>query len=334
MKNNLIKTFSISFLMFLSVFLFNIDGVKADYNAGCTCYYHYTYDGVIAEGYGERQPYKATQLVAVHYTADSADVVYSCTAGDSKRNDFLDSKLGENADPMELRKACGENDNSIERGDPFEVNSAYIAGEKCSLEACNSVQMKACSTWAGVKLVTKDPMVCFNGIHDLTAITQEQSEQIENSEDAPSTAQDLGIADIFDKDKNNDIDAIHKWGETAKEDYTAEDVGNPCSFINKTVKQYLNWTFWIITIVAVAILIIMTMISFVKAITSSEDKLRDALKHLIVRVIVVVIILLLPILVNFIIDIINNSVGIGTVKVGGGGDVYCDFTKAGTPDFK
>ena len=77
----------------------------------------------------------------------------------------------------------------------------------------------------------------------------------------------------------------------------------------------------------------MTSISFIKAITGSdEEKFRDAIKHLYTRIIVVIILLLLPMVLTFIIDLINNTVGEGEVSIGSNGEIFCDIDGGSSND--
>ena len=89
------------------------------------------------------------------------------------------------------------------------------------------------------------------------------------------------------------------------------------------MRDLLNRIFWYISIAGIVLLIVMTAISFIKAITGSDDeKLRDAFKHLLIRAIAVVVLLLLPVILTAIIDIINNNSG-GEVIIGADGNPTC-----------
>lgn len=140
--------------------------------------------------------------------------------------------------------------------------------------------------------------------------------------------------DITDQrlgDKAN-VSEIKKWGESASYDNSKElgDVGSPCSIIenNNLLMSILRFVFWAISIAGILILIIMTVIDFVKAITASDEMgLKKAFQHLVKRAIVAVVLLLLPILVSFVINIINSNAPEtvnGTVQIGDSGELYCD----------
>ncbi len=123
---------------------------------------------------------------------------------------------------------------------------------------------------------------------------------------------------------------IENWGNYASGGnyYTFSDVGSACgALISGELSDMLNTIFWVISIAGIILLIVMTMISFIKAITGSDDeKLRDVLKHLWIRIIVVIILLLLPMLLGFVISIINNYTA-GEVQIGEDGNVFCDVDK-------
>ena len=127
-------------------------------------------------------------------------------------------------------------------------------------------------------------------------------------------------------DGSVDIDAIKQWSEKNGE-YNVNNEGDECSIINENLKNVLSGAFWFISIAGIILVVVMTAISFIKAIVGSDDeKLRNAFSHLITRIIVIVILLLLPMILTFIINLINNNVE-GEVKIGEDGNVFCDITK-------
>ena len=122
-----------------------------------------------------------------------------------------------------------------------------------------------------------------------------------------------------------DTQKIIDWANA--EGYEVDSLEDPCSIISPTLQEMLQTAFWIISVGGIILLVVMTAISFIKAITGSDDeKFRDAIKHLFTRIIVVIILLLLPVLLDFIITLINNSIGEGEVSVGADGEIFCDVT--------
>lgn len=128
-----------------------------------------------------------------------------------------------------------------------------------------------------------------------------------------------------DVDSDVMINTIVEWA--ANQGYNIDSIGDPCNIISPTLQEMLQTAFWIISVGGIILLVVMTAISFIKAITGSDDeKFRDAIKHLFTRIIVVIILLLLPVLLSFIITLINNSIGEGEVSVGADGEIFCDVT--------
>lgn len=126
-------------------------------------------------------------------------------------------------------------------------------------------------------------------------------------------------------DSSVDIGAIVGW--SGKDEYTLDNVGDACSIVSDNMKDILSNIFWFISVLGIILVVVMTAISFVKAIVGSDDeKLKNAFSHLLTRIIVVIILLLLPMILTFVINIINNNFT-GTVKIGDDGDVFCDITK-------
>ncbi len=153
--------------------------------------------------------------------------------------------------------------------------------------------------------------------------------QEQATEDAGHAYADSETGKNDDKDNDGitvDINKIIDWAKA--EGYEVDSLGDPCSIIGPTLQEILQTAFWIISVGGIILLVVMTAISFIKAITGSDDeKFRDAIKHLFTRIIVVIILLLLPVLLSFIITLINNSIGEGEVSVGADGEIFCDVTE-------
>ncbi len=123
------------------------------------------------------------------------------------------------------------------------------------------------------------------------------------------------------------VDAILDWANGQGYGNNIRAVGDPCNIINNNLKDILSSVFWLISVAGIILVVVMTAISFIKAIVGSDDeKLRNALSHLITRVIVVIILLLLPMLLQFVINLVNDSFE-GQVKIGDDGNVFCDITR-------
>ena len=126
-------------------------------------------------------------------------------------------------------------------------------------------------------------------------------------------------------DSSVDIGAIVGWA--GKDEYTLANVGDPCGIVSDNMKDILSSIFWFISVAGIILVVVMTAIGFIKAIVGSDDeKLKSAFSHLVTRIIVVIILLLLPMILNFVINIANDNFN-GTVKIGNGGDAFCDIAR-------
>lgn len=154
----------------------------------------------------------------------------------------------------------------------------------------------------------------FNSDNDYDAVIDVEDKYDSNNSGSSGVLSDQELNKIFD------------WAGLDDE-YSLDNVGDACSIVSDNLKDFLSSIFWFISIAGIILVVIMTAISFIKAIVGSDDeKLKNAFSHLLTRIIVVIILLLLPAILTFIINIVNNNFT-GTVKIGDGGDVFCDITK-------
>lgn len=141
--------------------------------------------------------------------------------------------------------------------------------------------------------------------------------------DAVQDAYDEANGNRTDVDSDVMVNTIAEWA--ADQGYNIDSIGDPCNIISPNLRSLLNTIFWAISIVGVILVVVMTALSFIKAIVGSDDeKFRDAFRHLLTRIIVVIVLLLLPAILSFIITLINDSAS-GTVAVGADGNVFCDI---------
>ena len=136
---------------------------------------------------------------------------------------------------------------------------------------------------------------------------------------------------LGNNDDNNNaskvlVDTITAWRDwMSTYGYDVDSIGDPCSIISTPLKNLLNTIFWAISIIGIILVVVMTALSFIKAIVGSDDeKFRDAFRHLLTRIIVVIVLLLLPMILSFIITLINDSAS-GEVTVGKDGNIFCDI---------
>lgn len=142
-------------------------------------------------------------------------------------------------------------------------------------------------------------------------ITSEDAEDV--IEDANDDREGPSIAEILNWASNNGYNDV-------------DSLGDDCSLISDELKKILNTAFWLISVVAIIILVVLTALGFIKAIVASDDqKLKDAFSHLLTRIIVLIILLLLPIILTFIIELINDNFT-GQVAIGEDDNIFCDVT--------
>ena len=107
--------------------------------------------------------------------------------------------------------------------------------------------------------------------------------------------------------KSIDIEPIIKWGET--DDSITFDNSNVdiCAVITDDLGISITNIFFYISVAGVILLFVMTLISGVKAITSSkENALFEFLQSIAVRIIVLILLLLLPAIISTLIDAFNK----------------------------
>ena len=122
------------------------------------------------------------------------------------------------------------------------------------------------------------------------------------------------------------IDYYNEAGESiTKEKFEQECINydvTDCNIFSKEIIIFLNKLFWIISIVGIMLLVIMTMVEFVKALIGSDDSgLIKGFKHTLIRIVAVIILLLLPTIITFILTLVNRY---SDYKIGGeNGNVIC-----------
>ncbi len=211
-------------------------------------------------------------------------------------------------------------------------------GYNCDGGACVAIPLKAYSKEQYNKVVTADNM---------------QEAMVEEGM----------VVDHFNSDGNN-IDKIRCWADPTLDickdynitspDYTCEVVdgkyygknGNEvdvktytegcykgsCDLIPSEILDFLKNFLFIIQIIGILLLIIMSFVEFIRALTGSDDEgLMKAVKNTGKRIIVVVILLLLPVIIVGILNMINNE-GYqkdenGNLIIGEEGNPLCNLDK-------
>ncbi len=165
---------------------------------------------------------------------------------------------------------------------------------------------------------------------NMTIISATANSSNKSSEDVVKDNQKKALDNM-----QTNITDIIEWGQkyTVGSLYKENKLKNACVVIDGDVKKLINEVLTIISVASIILLIIMSMIEFVKAITGANDDLiKTAFKHTIIRIVCVVILFLLPILVSSIIDLVNKinepqTDENGNYKIGDDGNPLCGIGK-------
>lgn len=134
------------------------------------------------------------------------------------------------------------------------------------------------------------------------------------------------------ENNSEDITDIEQWGQSATNSLYANNTVDACAIVDEDLKDLLQTILTWISIAGIVILLIMSILEFVKAITGSDDSgIKTAFKHTLIRIACVVVLLLLPMLVTGIIDAVNNNNVYreedGSYKIGDNGEPLCRIDK-------
>ena len=315
------------FLLFFVVFFIGTKGV----DAACSCYY-------IGQLMTDNDSYRTDYLLEVSLTAgQDPKIVYFGESGfdvDSGKsgayNDLTDDIVSNNKFLYNFR------DEQRELADSTANNNCPTSGASYG---CNrfTIYYESWDDPTGHRdrrLLWKAPSINIPIIGEqetwdpttvhtdrFTAISKDNYETLKKSNNVAGTMEEEGLGD---SNYTAEIEAIRKWAATTGQT-SVSDVGDPCNIIDGELENLLSLVFWILSILGIILVVLMTAISFIKAIVGSDDeKFRDAFRHLLTRIIVVIILLLLPMILSFIISIINDNIA-GVVKIGSDGNPFCDI---------
>lgn len=203
------------------------------------------------------------------------------------------------------------------------------------------------ATSAGDQSVT----IAFSGGvgYSSCPLTSNESSQsgYKSLDESEVSSEEKAIVDgngLTKNDKKADIDKIKSANKSCHQIKTGDDViyydadNNPiteeefeqecinyestdCSIFGDELIDFLKKLFWIISIAGIILLVVMTMVEFVKALTGSDDSgLIKGFKHTFVRIVAVIILLLLPTIITFILTLVNRY---SDYKIGEDGNVIC-----------
>lgn len=340
MNKNILKVLCISFIILFSAFFINVDGVKAAPQINQTV--PLTGSNSSAEGgyascyYQKHTQDFHTQAAAEKFYGVVITVTNNGGTAQLGYKRFTSGGILSNDTAGKLMKAIKDNEKDIKNKDTmFTPGYEKLFHDDNGNWSCPSkVYVKQGLIYWYVNLNEDSNYTeALNLVYN-ESVQSGSSEEAKNLDEYTNQAgadyKDNGALDGSKTGADNDIEKIKAWGEAnqGKEgQYGIEDAGSPCGAISPAIADLITLILWIIDIAAIIILIIMTMVNLVQAITGSdEEKFRDVFKHLRVRIIVVVVLLLLPVIVGAAITMINNSAG-GTVEIGADGEPFCTIEK-------
>ncbi len=209
---------------------------------------------------------------------------------------------------------CGGTKGRCEDEGCFEVAYKTIYIQGCEVSACNSANLYAFYDNGAMRLTTES-----NGA-SLSAISEDEWMDI--------------IGDIVDvTDDGSDISSIIEWGgSTASSLYSVSDY-DTCDLIDGDIKDLIEMVLTWISIAGIVILLIMSIMEFVKALTAgdSDGRLKTAFKNTLIRIACVAILLLLPMLISALIDAVNDNNyqedDDGSYIIGSEGEPLCKINK-------
>lgn len=336
----MIKNTKFLFLIMVIVSLFlGIDGVKAENIETSDGYAKCVYTGVVSEQNppSADQAYRTSVSVAIRVYKDTDGVIRSY-ANLMCSETYLASWDG--VPNLTVRQINNYNDLFHHASDKLYPTFGE-GGWKCpkyiwidvnpeNPAAGGSIYLNNSNGGSSLALNSK-----FSGTSSTAGSfdSNDDYEEFVDSTDIGNPEGDVAVTPGGEPGGSTDVDedgskvgSILGWANIGDE-YGLDNVGDACSIVSDSMKNLLSSIFWFISVVAIILVVVMTAIGFIKAIVGSNDeKLKDAFSHLLTRIIVVIILLLLPMILTFIINIVNNNFT-GTVKIGDGGDVFCDITK-------
>ena len=314
-------------ILFVCIIFINVDRINAEEISTADGFSRCVYTGRVQDGQGN---FVATSVSVVIRVYKDSDGVIRSYANMRCSETYTEMNAG-GAD----MDACPINNyNDIfHHADEILYPTFGDGGWKCPGEVYVNIVPQ--NPYAGGNIsLTKQAGYQSLSLSDEYSKTENSATSFESDDDSgdfvrvPSVSE--AVEDAYEEAGINSVDvdtaAIKRWAE---ENGLSGDVsiGDPCQAISGNVSNMLVIAFWIISVASIVLLVVMTAISFVKAIVGSdEEKLKAAFQHLLTRIIVVIILLLLPTILTFVIDVINENAA-GEISVGTDGNIFCDIDK-------
>ncbi|MBQ9011584.1 MAG: hypothetical protein IJ093_02935 [Bacilli bacterium] len=344
MNNKTIKMLMISIIMMIGMFFACTGDVSAAKNK-CTCYYYGDLQknyNVIQNSNGMYYSSYDGYLLKIRLNANknNFEIQYFCETGEMAYSPSSDTQMPKQKCESLTQKA------SIIHGDKDHSNldnsiKQEILQNDCSVSACEKANLYFYS-YAGSKNIS------INGVPSDFATTTKLNaipynpgfKDLYNSSDFYTTAYQ-GSFTTFKPDvvnpttgqsvQNNNLNITQEQILSYANKYSnlkEYSTSGYCEIIDGKVIEYINNLFFVIQIIGIILLVILSMVEFIKAVTAgSDDGIKGALKNTFIRIIAAVLLLLTPMLVTWILNIINENQYVkgenGSYVIGSDGNPLC-----------
>ena len=209
--------------------------------------------------------------------------------------------------------------------DNYVSADAYESTVNDFLTYLDGIKEKICPSQAGVLDAYYSSISSYSSMHAsaLQAAAKAKEKLAERAEE-------LGDAELADQ-LNEDADTISSNATELKQRITTtlkekksqldgKDLGfaitatEGCGIISSDMKTFLNTILWYIRIAGVVLAIILSMVDYIKAASSFDDKSMSAAnKKMLTRVILVAVLFLVPALLEFVLGLLNISTTAGSL---------------------
>jgi len=326
------------------------DPILAQRNS-CSCYY----TGEYVEDL--RVTYYAVEMA---YGSNFANVVSICET-DERKNTYYGGNCKKAANPTRGNPFNVDSKYIYDNGCSLDAcNSANIYFYSSILSTNNRTVW---DIWSYSKEIVTSGYKCDLGVcvaTPLKAYSKAQYDSVVNASNMQEAMVEEGMVENHFVYNNNDIKGIQCWANpnlqgcsnsasnkcqildgkyygkngnvVDEKTYSQECYSGGCDVISAELLDLLQKLLFIIQIAGIVLLIILSAVEFIKAITGSdEDSLIKAVKNTVKRIIVVVILLLLPTLIIAILNFANSQQyqkdGNGNYIFGEDGNPLCNLEK-------
>ncbi len=289
-------------------FFFNVNNTKAE--EVCSCFYSYGIFNTVGEN--STTTTESLSFYQIDYTPTSTTVKRAC-GHTVIANNLTGSNL-----VSAIKSKCPQPASDPIDHNNFNINNNVLVNN-CTIENCNSVRIYYNEKASNGKVLST---VKTNNSVPLTAIEKDNFETaVEEAEERDEEANNY--------DDFNDIDpalVIPSDPNYSNNKNTANSYS--CALIPPTIMKFLKNFFFLIQVLGIVLLVVMSIIQFVKALTASDDDgLSLAIKNTFKRIIILIILLLLPTLIIWVLNIVNENAYVtdknGKRIIGENGDPLC-----------